>query len=43
MVIRNLIKIAIAAGEAVGKAFSRAVKEELNGKFDISIKSIYVF
>ncbi|KAI6183843.1 Mitochondrial import inner membrane translocase subunit tim-16 [Aphelenchoides bicaudatus] len=30
MVLRNLAKIVIAAGEAVGKAFTRAVKEELN-------------
>jgi hypothetical protein len=31
MVLRNLAKIVVAAGEAVGKAFARAVKEELNG------------
>uniref|UniRef100_A0A914D0R8 Mitochondrial import inner membrane translocase subunit tim-16 n=1 Tax=Acrobeloides nanus TaxID=290746 RepID=A0A914D0R8_9BILA len=29
MVLRNLAKIAIAATEAVGKAFARAVKDEL--------------
>jgi hypothetical protein len=32
MVWRNVAKIAAAAAEAVGKAFARAVKEELNGK-----------
>uniref|UniRef100_A0A915EAG8 Mitochondrial import inner membrane translocase subunit tim-16 n=1 Tax=Ditylenchus dipsaci TaxID=166011 RepID=A0A915EAG8_9BILA len=30
MVLRNLAKVAIAFGEAVGKAFQRAVKEEFN-------------
>jgi hypothetical protein len=35
MVWRNVAKIAAAAAEAVGKAFARAVKEELNGKLKI--------
>ncbi|KAI1722641.1 pam16 domain-containing protein [Ditylenchus destructor] len=30
MVVKNLVKVAIAFGEAVGKAFTRAVKEEYN-------------
>lgn len=31
MVLRNVAKIVLAAGEAVGKAFSRALKQELQG------------
>jgi hypothetical protein len=31
MVWRNLARIAAAGAEAVGKAFARAVREELNG------------
>ncbi|KAH7720496.1 import inner membrane translocase subunit Tim16 [Aphelenchoides avenae] len=30
MVWRNVVKVIIAGGEAVGKAFGRAIKEELN-------------
>ena len=33
MVIRNIVKLLVATGEAVGKAFSRAVREEINGIF----------
>jgi hypothetical protein len=32
MVLRNLVRIAIAGAEAVGKAFARAVQEEIKSK-----------
>lgn len=33
MVLKEAVKVVVAFGEAVGKAFSRAVKDEYNGNF----------
>lgn len=33
MVLREAVKVVMAFGEAVGKAFSRAIKDEYNGRF----------
>lgn len=31
MVLKSLLKVAVAAGEAITKALARSVKQEING------------
>lgn len=39
MVLKEAVKVVVAFGEAVGKAFSRAVKDEYNGNIFLNIST----
>lgn len=42
MVLRQAVKVVVAFGEAVGKAFSRAIKDEYNGN-PYNLKIIFFY
>lgn len=42
MVIRNVVKLLIATGEAVGKAFTRAVRDEIKGALLLHLVNVII-